>query len=110
MKNSKKVFIDEQTALYKLISKLIKDDHSLASSEISESDEPVTNNEKKGYSLVPTSVKALRETAGILPETLLSVPETVASILIAQLRTSFAMFAQVIAYLEVLFLERREPD
>ena len=89
-KKTEKVFIDEQTALYKLISKLIKDDHSLAVSEISESDESVTDNEKKGYSFVPTSVKTLRETAGILPETLLSVPENVASILIAQLRTSFA--------------------
>tara|TARA_B100000686_G_scaffold217583_1_gene224662 strand:+ start:1491 stop:3299 length:1809 start_codon:yes stop_codon:yes gene_type:complete len=85
-----KVFIDEQTALYKLLSKLIKDDHSLAISEISESDEYVTNDEKKGYSFVPTSVKALRQTAGVLPETLLSVPENVTSILIAQLRTSFA--------------------
>ena len=89
-KKQEKVFIDEQTALYKLIAKLIKEDHSLAVNEISESDEFVTDNEKKGYSFVPTSVKVLRETAGVMPETHLSVPENVASILIAQLRTSFA--------------------
>ncbi len=88
--NSEKVLIDEQTALYKLLSKLVKEDHSLAVSGISESDESVTDDEKKGYSFVPTTVKALRETAGVLPQTRLTVPENVASILIAQLRTSFA--------------------
>ncbi|MBC8285275.1 MAG: M20/M25/M40 family metallo-hydrolase [Nitrospinae bacterium] len=89
-KKSKNTPIDEQTALYKLLSKLIQDDHSLAVSEISESDQPVTDEERKGYSLVPTSVKALRETAGVLSGTRLTVPEDIASILIAQLRTSFA--------------------
>jgi len=85
-----KVSIDEQTALYKLLSKLIKDDHSLAIKEIAESDQPVTEDERKGYSFVPTTVDALRETAGVLPETGLTVSEDIASILIAQLRTSFA--------------------
>ena len=89
-KKSGNVSIDEQTALYKLLSTLIEDDHSLAIQEISSSDQPVTEEERAGYSFVPTSVAALRETAGVLPETRLTVPEDVASILIAQLRTSFA--------------------
>ncbi len=89
-KESANVSIDEQTALYKLLSTLIQDDHSLAIQEISSSDQPVTEDERKGYSFVPTSVAALRETAGVLPETRLTVPEDIASILIAQLRTSFA--------------------
>jgi acetylornithine deacetylase/succinyl-diaminopimelate desuccinylase-like protein len=89
-KESADVSIDEQTALYKLLSTLIKDDHSLAIQEISNSDQPVTEDERKGYSFVPTSVSALRETAGVLPGTRLTVPEEVASILVAQLRTSFA--------------------
>ncbi len=89
-KESEKTPIDEQTALYKLLSKLIYDDHSLAIDEISKSDQPVTDNERKGYTYVPTSVEALRQMAGVLPETCLSVPEDIASILIAQLRTSFA--------------------
>ena len=38
---------------------------------------------------MPTSVEALRQMAGMLPETCFSVPEDIASILIAQLRTSF---------------------
>jgi len=88
-KTSEKTSIDEQTALYKLLSKLIHDDHSLAIGEISRSDQPVTDEERKGYSFVPTSVEALRQMAGVLPETRLSVPEDIASILIAQLRTSF---------------------
>ena len=89
-KESSNVFIDEQTALYKLLSTLIQDDHSLAIQEISSSDQPVTDDERKGYSFVPTSVAALRKTAGVLPKTCLTVPEDIASILIAQLRTSFA--------------------
>ena len=89
-KKSENVSIDEQTALYKLLSKLIKDDHSLAIKEIVESDQPVTEDERKGYSFVPTTVDALRDTAGVLPETGLTVSEDIASILIAQLRTSFA--------------------
>ena len=89
-KESVNVSIDEQTALYKLLATLIQDDHSLAIQEISSSDQPVTEDERKGYSFVPTSVTALRETAGVLPGTHLTVSEDVASILVAQLRTSFA--------------------
>jgi len=89
-KESVNVSIDEQTALYKLLSTLIQDDHSLAIQEISNTDQPVTVDEREGYSFVPTSVAALRETAGVLPGTRLTVPEDVASILVAQLRTSFA--------------------
>lgn len=90
VRESENVSMDEQTALYKLLSTLIQDDHSLAIREISNSDQPVTEDEKKGYSFVPTSVAALRETAGVLPQTRLTVPEDIASILIAQLRTSYA--------------------
>lgn len=89
-KKSGNTLLDEQTALYKLISKLIKDDHSLAVHKISDSDLPVTVEERKGYSFVPTSVEALRQTAGLLPKIRLTVPEDIASILVAQLRTSFA--------------------
>ena len=89
-KESVNVSIDEQTALYKLLSTLIQDDHSLAIQEISSSDQPVTEDERKGYSFVPTSLALLRETAGVLPGTRLTVPEDISSILVAQLRTSFA--------------------
>ncbi len=89
-RNSANVPFDEQTALYKLLSTLVQADHSLAIEEISSLDQPVTENEREGYSFVPTSVAALRETAGVLPETRLTVSEDIASILIAQLRTSFA--------------------
>ena len=89
-KESVNVSIDEQTALYKLLSKLIQDDHSLAIQEISSSDQPVTEDERKGYSFVPTSLAALRATAGVLPGTRLTVSEDISSILVAQLRTSFA--------------------
>ena len=82
--------IDEQTALYKLLATLIMEDHSLGIQEIANMDQLVTDVEREGYSRVPTSVLALKETAGILPSTRLTVPEDVPSILIAQLRTSFA--------------------
>ena len=84
------VAVDEQTALYKLLATLIREDHSLKVEEIANSDQPVTDAEREGYSRVPTSVSALKETAGLLPKTRLTVPEDISSILIAQLRTSFA--------------------
>ena len=84
------VAVDEQTALYKLLATLIRDDHSLKIEEIANADVPVTDAEREGYSRVPTSVAALKETAGSLPNTRLTVPEDISSILIAQLRTSFA--------------------
>ena len=82
--------IDEQTALYKLLATLIRENHSLGIEEIASLDEPVTGVEREGYSRVPTSVLALKETAGLLPNTRLTVAEDIPSILIAQLRTSFA--------------------
>ncbi len=84
------VAIDEQTALYKLLATLIRYDHSLGIEEISRADQLVTDAEREGYSRVPTSVSALKETAGLLPDTRLTVPEDIPSILVAQLRTSFA--------------------
>jgi acetylornithine deacetylase/succinyl-diaminopimelate desuccinylase-like protein len=82
--------IDEQTALYKLLATLIEGDHSLGIQEIASLDVPVTDVEREGYSRVPTSLLALKETAGLLPNTRLTVAEDIPSILIAQLRTSFA--------------------
>ncbi|MZH40276.1 MAG: M20/M25/M40 family metallo-hydrolase [Nitrospinae bacterium] len=82
--------IDEQTALYKLIATLIRTDHSLRIEKIANMDQPVTDFEREGYSKVPTSVLALRESAGLLPGTRLTVSEDIPSMLIAQLRTSFA--------------------
>tara|TARA_B100000686_G_C16772334_1_gene966032 strand:+ start:256 stop:2076 length:1821 start_codon:yes stop_codon:yes gene_type:complete len=80
--------IDEQTALYKLLSTLIREDHSLGIEEIANVDQPVTDFEREGYSRVPTSVLALKETAGLLPKTRLTVAEDIHSMLVAQLRTS----------------------
>jgi acetylornithine deacetylase/succinyl-diaminopimelate desuccinylase-like protein len=84
------IVMDEQTALYKLLATLIGEDHSLQVKEIANADQPVTDVEREGYARVPTSVPALRETAGLLPDTSLTVAEEVSSMLIAQLRTSFA--------------------
>ncbi|PIQ95630.1 MAG: hypothetical protein COV67_13880 [Nitrospinae bacterium CG11_big_fil_rev_8_21_14_0_20_56_8] len=82
--------IDEQTALYKLTSTLIREDHSLAIEGIARSDRPVTPEEDEGYRKVPTSVEQLRETGGLLAETRLTVPEDTAEVLKAQLRKSYA--------------------
>jgi acetylornithine deacetylase/succinyl-diaminopimelate desuccinylase-like protein len=84
------VAIDEQTALYKLLATLIREDHTLGIQKISNSDQPVTDAEREGYMRIPTSVLAMKETAGLLPDTLLTVTEDIPSMLIAQLRTSFA--------------------
>ena len=84
------VAIDEQTALYKLLATLIRADHSLGIPKISNADRQVTDAEREGYKRVPTSVSALKETAGLLPNTRLTVSEDIPSMLIAQLRTSFA--------------------
>ena len=84
------VAIDEQTALYKLLATLIRADHSLGIPKISNADRLVTDAEREGYVRVPTSVSALKEAAGLLPNTRLTVSEDVPSMLIAQLRTSFA--------------------
>ncbi|HCK68010.1 MAG TPA: hypothetical protein DHW17_01870 [Nitrospina sp.] len=87
---SKEMAIDEQTALYKLLATLIREDHSLGIPKISNADRLVTDAEREGYVRVPTSVSALKEAAGLLPNTRLTVSEDVPSMLIAQLRTSFA--------------------
>ncbi len=88
--DGKQSAIDEQTALYKLLATLIRADHSLRVEKIANMDQLVTDFEREGYSRVPTSVSALKETAGLLPETRLTVSEDIPSMLIAQLRTSFA--------------------
>ena len=80
--------LDSQTALYKLLATLIREDHSLAVDAIARADIPVTTEERTGFSYVPTSVNFLRNSAGLLPETLLTVPVEVTSILEAQLRKS----------------------
>ena len=87
---SKEMAVDEQTALYKLLATLIREDHSLGIPKISNADRQVTDAEREGYKRVPTSVSALKETAGLLPNTRLTVSEDIPSMLIAQLRTSFA--------------------
>jgi len=80
--------LDSQTALYKLLATLIREDHSLAVDAIARADIPVTTEERTGFSYVPTSVNFLRNSAGLLPEILLTVPTEVTSILEAQLRKS----------------------
>lgn len=81
--------IDEQTAMYKLLARLVHDDHSLAIAEIAKADKPLTGQERHGYSLVPTSIEILKDMAGLLPETLLTVPADKVSLLEAQLRKSY---------------------
>jgi acetylornithine deacetylase/succinyl-diaminopimelate desuccinylase-like protein len=80
--------IDAQTALYKLLATLIHDDHALAVEAISRSDHPETEEEMQGYANVPTSIAMLREAAGLLPETKLTVPEKKEALILAQLRKS----------------------
>ena len=86
----KEMAVDEQTALYKLLATLIREDHSLGIPKISNADRLVTDAEREGYVRIPTSVSALKATAGLLPNTRLTVSEDVPSMLIAQLRSSFA--------------------
>jgi acetylornithine deacetylase/succinyl-diaminopimelate desuccinylase-like protein len=85
---SKTAKLDAQTALYKLLATLIREDHSLAIDAIAKADIPVTKEEKTGFSYVPTTVNLLRNSAGLLPETSLTVPAEITSILEAQLRKS----------------------
>ncbi|HIA32694.1 MAG TPA: M20/M25/M40 family metallo-hydrolase, partial [Nitrospinaceae bacterium] len=80
--------LDAQTALYKLLATLIREDHSLAIDAIAKADIPVTKEEQTSFSYVPTTVNFLRKSAGLLPETHLTVPAEVTSILEAQLRKS----------------------
>mgnify|MGYP005637518629 FL=1 len=80
--------LDPQTALYKLLATLIKEDHSLAIDLIVDADILITEEERIGLSHVPTTINLLRDSAGLLPETSLTVSAEVTSILEAQLRKS----------------------
>ena len=82
--------IDEQTALYKVLATLIQEDHSLAVTDIIKGDTPVTELERKGYEKIPTTLKALREQAGLLDETQLTVPSSKVAVIEGELRTSYA--------------------
>ncbi|MFQ5673736.1 MAG: M20/M25/M40 family metallo-hydrolase [Nitrospinales bacterium] len=82
--------MDAQTALYKMLASLIHEDHSLAVEPIATADRPLTQEERDGYARVPTSVESLRQTAGLLPATRLTVPQNKTKVIEAQLRKSFA--------------------
>ncbi len=82
--------MDAATALYKMLASLTDGDQSLAVEKIVRADAPVTDEERIGLEKVPTSVAALREMAGLLPEILLTVPEDKVEMLVAQLRKSYA--------------------
>ena len=82
--------IDEQTALYKVLSTLIHEDHSLAITAIVKEDAPITAEEHQGYEKIPTTLEALRSQAGLLNETQLTVPSTKVDIIEGELRTSYA--------------------
>ena len=90
LKSSPKAKIDAQTALYKLLATLIRDDHSLAVDAVARMDIPLTEEERKGFSHIPTSVNFLRDTAGLLSGTRLVVPAEKTALLEAQLRKSAA--------------------
>lgn len=81
--------IDAQTALYKLLATLIHPDHSLAIKEIAQSDTQETAEEISGYVNVPISIEMMRDAAGLLPDTQLTVPAKKEALLLAQLRKSF---------------------
>lgn len=82
--------IDEQTALYKVMASLVDENQSLAVAGIANADHPVTEEERRGYGLIPTSLEALRFSAGLLPETGLTVPSDKGAIIESQLRKSYA--------------------
>jgi acetylornithine deacetylase/succinyl-diaminopimelate desuccinylase-like protein len=86
--NAKDEIGDAQTALYKLLATLIHDDHSLAVEAIAQSDHQETEEETRGYANVPTSIEMLRDAAGLLPETKLTVPNKKEALILAQLRKS----------------------
>jgi acetylornithine deacetylase/succinyl-diaminopimelate desuccinylase-like protein len=81
--------IDAQTALYKLLATLIHPDHSLAVEGIAQADIPETAEEISGYVNVPITIEMMRDAAGQLPETKLTVPARKEALLLAQLRKSF---------------------
>jgi acetylornithine deacetylase/succinyl-diaminopimelate desuccinylase-like protein len=84
-----KASMDEQTALYKMLASLIRDDHSLAVEKIIRQDVPVTQEEARGYAAIPTSIEAIRSQAGILEDVQPTVANDKVEMIIAQLRTSF---------------------
>jgi acetylornithine deacetylase/succinyl-diaminopimelate desuccinylase-like protein len=82
--------IDTQTALYKTLAKLCKEDRTIAIEGIANADIAVTDEEHQKLAIVPTSLEELREGAGVLPEIKLTVPDDKAEIIKAQLRKSYA--------------------
>ena len=82
--------IDAQTALYKTLSSLCHEDRSIAIEAIANADIPVSEEELSKLALVPISIAELRETAGLLPQTRLTVPEDKVEIIKTQLRKSYA--------------------
>ncbi len=82
--------IDAQTALYKVLATLIHEDHSLAVANIAAADAPITDDERRGYENIPTTLEALRKQAGLLDSTRLTVPAGKVDVIAAQLRTSYA--------------------
>ena len=82
--------VDAQTALYKVLATLIHEDHSLAVADIARADSPVTDDERRGYESIPTTLEALRGQAGLLDTTRLTVPDGKVEVIVAQLRTSYA--------------------
>ena len=82
--------VDAQTALYKVLATLIHEDHSLAVADIARADSPITDDERRGYENIPTTLEALREQAGLLDTTRLTVPDGKVDVIVAQLRTSYA--------------------
>jgi acetylornithine deacetylase/succinyl-diaminopimelate desuccinylase-like protein len=82
--------IDAQTALYKTLAKLCKDDRSIAIEGIANADIPITDEEHQKLAIVPTTLQELREGAGVLEEIKLTVPDDKAEIIKAQLRKSYA--------------------
>jgi len=82
--------IDAQTALYKTLASLCHANRSLAIEEIANADAPVTPEEMAKLALIPITVAELRETAGLLPATRLTVPDDKVEVIKAQLRKSYA--------------------
>jgi acetylornithine deacetylase/succinyl-diaminopimelate desuccinylase-like protein len=82
--------MDAQTALYKMLASLVREDHSLAVEGIAQSDVKVTDSERQGYARVPITVEVLKNMAGMLPGVKSTTAENKVNLLVAQLRTSYA--------------------
>ena len=81
---------DAQTALYKVLATLIHEDHSLAVAGIADADVAITDEERRGYEKIPTTLEALRAQAGLLDATRLTVPSDKVNVITGELRTSYA--------------------